>query len=92
MALARFDLTTPHTLREIHTETDSEEAARQMQMLEAELEAIRQADEVDYGALKSLRIGPGGQMVAEANVEKGSADVDGQAPEETPEPETHNFA
>jgi nicotinamidase-related amidase len=86
MALARFHLTTPHTLREIHTESDSEEATRQVQVLERELEAIRKADEVDYGALKSLRIGPEEQQNGEeAKTENGPADVDGQAPKKTPE-------
>jgi len=81
MALARFHLTTPHTLREIHTETDSVEATRQVQVLERELEAIRQADEVDYGALKSLRIGPEEQEGDETKKDTGR----GQAPEATPE-------
>jgi hypothetical protein len=58
MALARFHLTTPHTLREVRSHAEADEAARQIEVLEKGLEAIEQADAVDYGALKSLRVGP----------------------------------
>ena len=58
MALARFHLTTPHTLREVRSDAEAKEAARQVEVLQQGLEAIEQADAVDYGALKSLRVGP----------------------------------
>jgi hypothetical protein len=58
MALARFHLTTPHTLREIRTADEEERAQRQIKVLEYELATIKDADAVDYGALKALELGP----------------------------------
>jgi hypothetical protein len=58
MALARFHLTTPRTLREVRSEAEANEAKHQVSVLEKELEAIEKADAADYGALERLRIGP----------------------------------
>jgi hypothetical protein len=58
MALARFHLTTPRTLRDVRTGAEAKEATLQIGLLERELEAIEKADKADYGALERLRIGP----------------------------------
>jgi hypothetical protein len=58
MALARFHLTTPRTLRQVRTGPEAEESTLQIGVLERELEAIERADKADYGALERLRIGP----------------------------------
>jgi hypothetical protein len=71
MALARFHLTTPRTLREVRTDLEADEAAFQIAVLERELAAIEKADKVDYRALERLRIGP------DVEGEKGSTDGGG---------------
>lgn len=58
MALARFHLTTPRTLREVRTEAEAAEAKYQVGVLEHELRVIEKADTADYGALERLRVGP----------------------------------
>jgi hypothetical protein len=58
MALARFHLTTPRTLREVRSEAEATEAKFQVEVLERELAAIEKADAVDYTALERLRVGP----------------------------------
>jgi len=55
-ALARFHLTTPQTLRD---DIDSEAATKQVQALEAQIEAIKKIEECDYQALKGLGFGAG---------------------------------
>ena len=57
LALARFHLTTPHTLREIRTPEEEKQARRQISLLERELAAIQKSDAVDYGALQALGFG-----------------------------------
>jgi hypothetical protein len=71
MALARFHLTTPRTLREVRTDLEAGEAAFQIAVLERELAAIEKADKVDYRALERLRIGP------DVEGEKGGSDGGG---------------
>ena len=58
MALARFHLTTPRTLRDVRSEGEATEAKLQVEVLEKELAAMEKADAVDYTALERLRIGP----------------------------------
>ena len=58
MALARFHVTTPRTLRDVRSEDEATEAKLQVEVLEKELAAIEKADAVDYTALERLRIGP----------------------------------
>ena len=58
MALARFHLTTPRTLRDVREESEATEAMLQVEVLVKEIEAIEKADAVDYNALERLRIGP----------------------------------
>jgi len=55
-ALARFHLTTPQTLRD---DIDSEAATKQVEALEAQIEAIKKIEECDYQALKGLGFGAG---------------------------------
>jgi len=57
LALARFHLTTPHTLKEIRTPEDEQRAQRQINVLELELAAIKKSDASDYGALEALGFG-----------------------------------
>jgi len=56
VALARFHLTTPQTLRD---DIDHIAAARQVRALEAQIEAIKKIEECDYQALKDLGFGAG---------------------------------
>jgi hypothetical protein len=60
MALARFHLTTPRTLRDVRTRGQASEASYQIGILEKEINAIEQADAADYGALERLRVGEAG--------------------------------
>ncbi len=93
MALARFHLTTPRTLREVRSEAEATEAKFQVEVLERELAAIEKADAVDYIALERLRIGPDEKPTPDedaktAEPERGApsqdgAPADGQ-PAETP--------
>ena len=77
MALARFHLTTPRTLRDVRTRGQASEANYQIGILEKEINAIEQADAADYGALERLRIGENGD--AKQNGKKDStAEANGQ--------------
>jgi hypothetical protein len=78
MALARFHLTTPHTLRDVRTAGEAEQASRQIEVLEKELAAINLFDAADYEALKNLGFGLNGDT---AGSETGAAagNPDGQA-------------
>jgi hypothetical protein len=58
MALARFHLTTPRTLRDVRSRGQATEANFQIGVLEKEIDAIEKAGIADYGALERLRIGP----------------------------------
>jgi hypothetical protein len=53
-AVARFHLTTPQALREVQTEDDADDAARQIETLRKELEAIEDVDRADFEALRKL--------------------------------------
>lgn len=75
MALARFHLTTPRTLREVRSEAEATEAGYQVGVLEQELRVIEKADTADYGALERLRIGP------EEIEEKDAAKPSGKPPD-----------
>ena len=55
-ALARFHLTTPQTLRD-NIETGFEAAEKQVEALEAQIEAIKKIEECDYQELKDLGFG-----------------------------------
>jgi hypothetical protein len=91
MALARFHLTTPRTLREVRTDTEAEEATFQIAVLERELGAIEKADTVDYGALERLRIGADGDteerrtVRANGEADGGARSGDGRSAESQPE-------
>jgi hypothetical protein len=87
MALARFHLTTPRTLREMRTEADANEAALQIAVLERELAAVEAADRVDYRALERLRIGPDeGLPETESDEEDADAGSDGRGADGRSEP------
>jgi hypothetical protein len=53
-AVARFHLTTPQALREVQTKGDADDAARQVETLRKELEAIEDVDRADFEALRKL--------------------------------------
>ena len=53
-AVARFHLTTPQALRELHTKLDADAAARQVEALRNELEAIEDVNRADFEALRRL--------------------------------------
>ena len=53
-AVARFHLTTPQALRELQTKGDADDAARQIETLRKELEAIEDVDRADFEALRKL--------------------------------------
>lgn len=57
MALARFHLTTPRTLREVRTRGQASEANFQVEVLEKEIDAIERAGSSDYDALERLHLG-----------------------------------
>ena len=78
-AVARFHLTTPQALRELHSETDAEAATRQIAALRKELEAIEDVNRADFEALRRLGFRPdGGHLPAEtAPAENGAAPAAG---------------
>jgi hypothetical protein len=53
-ALARFHLTTPHTLRDLQTETEKGVAAAQVDVLKQQVLAIQEFDSADFGDLAKL--------------------------------------
>jgi hypothetical protein len=53
-ALARFHLTTPHTLRDFQTETEKGVAAAQVDVLRQQVLAIQEFDSADFGDLAKL--------------------------------------
>jgi hypothetical protein len=53
-ALARFHLTTPHTLRDLETETEKGVAAAQVDVLRQQVLAIQEFDSADFGDLAKL--------------------------------------
>ncbi|MGZ4440169.1 MAG: hypothetical protein ACXVZN_07360 [Gaiellaceae bacterium] len=66
-AVARFHLTTPQALRELQTKGDADDAARQIETLRKELEAIEEVDRADFDALRRLGFStePGAVAAAE---------------------------
>lgn len=68
-ALARFHLTTPHTLRDIQSDDEREAAQMQIELLRSQMNAIHEFDCVDFRQLGSLA-----SALAEAGTEgSGSA-------------------
>ena len=63
-AVARFHLTTPQALRELHTKLDADAAARQVEALRNELEAIEDVNRADFEALRRLGFSTDGGGVA----------------------------
>jgi hypothetical protein len=53
-ALARFHLTTPHTLRDLQTEGEKDIAAAQVDVLKQQVLAIQEFDSADFGDLAKL--------------------------------------
>ena len=53
-AVARSHLTTPQPLRELQTEGEADDAARQIEGLRKELEAIEDVNRADFEALRLL--------------------------------------
>jgi hypothetical protein len=53
-ALARFHLTTPHTLRDLQTEAEKGVAAAQVDVLRQQVLAIQEFDSADFGDLAKL--------------------------------------
>jgi hypothetical protein len=53
-ALARFHLTTPHTLRDLQTEAEKGVAAAQVDVLKQQVLAIQEFDSADFGDLAKL--------------------------------------
>jgi hypothetical protein len=74
-AVARFHLTTPQALRELHTKLDAEAAARQVEALRNELEAIEDVNRADFEALRRLGFSTdgGGLPPEAAHAENGAA-------------------
>src|SRR6266536_3263324 len=56
-AVARFHLTTPQALRELQTKPEADAAARQIDALRKELDAIVELDRTDFDALHQLGFG-----------------------------------
>ncbi len=79
-AIARFHLTTPQALRELHSEREAGAAARQIETLRKELEAIEDVDRADFVALR--RLGFSTEPGAAASGDAGSP-----PPDESPPPE-----
>ena len=76
-AVARFHLTTPQALRELQTKGEGDAAARQVDALRKELEAIEAVDRTDFEALRSLGFGtePPAVLAVSAEPESPSADA-----------------
>jgi hypothetical protein len=84
-AIARFHLTTPHALRELQTRDEAAAAARQVEALQKELDAIEDVDRADFAALERLGFGRDRQA---GPVEPGQVDAPGAADGATDEAET----
>ena len=87
-AIARFHLTTPQALRELQTPKEAGAAARQIETLRKELEAIEDVNRADFEALRRLGFGTaggsaanGGQPAAEEETEPPPATTDATEPE-----------
>jgi hypothetical protein len=88
MALARFHLTTPHTLRELRRRPQATEANFQIGVLEKEIDAVEKACAADFSTLEQLRLGTesanGGGKPAEREPAPGSLENANGRPSETP--------
>jgi hypothetical protein len=91
-AVARFHLTTPQALRELQTKGEGEDAARQIEALRKELEAIEDVDRADFDALRQLGFSTDGRVATQADQSTSAASTDGigpsPAPDGTSEPES----
>jgi hypothetical protein len=76
-AVARFHLTTPQALRELQTKGEGEDAARQIEALRKELEAIEDVDRADFDALRQLGFSTDGRVATQADQSIGAAPTDG---------------
>jgi hypothetical protein len=76
-AVARFHLTTPQALRELQTKGEGEDAARQIEALRKELEAIEDVDRADFDALRQLGFSTDGRVATQADQSTGAAPTDG---------------
>lgn len=90
MALARFHLTTPGTLRELQLEEQASEANLQIAVLQKEIDVIEKAGAADYQALERLRVGPDAKPEAEDGPPAGKeprdvGSADGRAADARPE-------
>jgi hypothetical protein len=65
-ALARFHLTTPHTLRDLQTDKEKGLAVAQVDVLKQELLAIQEFDSADFGDLANLARALGEDTVGRA--------------------------
>ena len=74
-AVARFHLTTPQALRELHSKRDADAAARQVEALRKELEAIEDVNRADFEALRRLGFSTDGSGLPReaAHAENGAA-------------------
>jgi hypothetical protein len=75
-ALARFHLTTPHTLRELKDEGEAELAAAQVTVLQQQVKAIQEFDSADFADLArlALAVGDGEGQAAATNGAPSSGD------------------
>ena len=91
-AVARYHLTTPQALRELQTKGEGEDAARQIDALRKELEAIEDVDRADFDALRQLGFSTDARTAPQADQPTGTAATDGNwpspAPDGTSEPES----
>jgi len=91
-AVARFHLTTPQALRELQTKGDADDAARQIEALQKELEAIEDVNRADFVALRQLGFGTDARGAPPADQPTGAAAPDGNGPspasDSTSEPES----
>jgi hypothetical protein len=87
-AVARFHLTTPQALRELQTKGEADAAARQIDALRKELDAIVELDRTDFDALHQLGFGtelpPAGVVATEP---ESAAITDPQATAVVPPPQ-----
>lgn len=97
-AVARFHLTTPQALRELQSEREAGAAARQIETLQKELEAIEDVNRADFDALRQLGfttelgIAPNGEQPAAADgtappASTGATEPGSAPTEERPPPE-----
>ena len=80
-AVARFHLTTPQALRELRGKSEADAAARQVETLKKELEAIEHVDRADFGALDRLGFGANGKVEQVEAAEAAAAAGNGAVPE-----------